>query len=63
MKKKYKKFLRYAKKHLSHFQFSVFRGDVTPSKLIQLENELKKVINKDFVCIIVFLVKISWQTG
>ena len=42
------------KKYLSHFQYSVFRGDITPSKLIRLENDLKKVINEqeDFVCII-----------
>lgn len=42
------------KKYLSHFQFSVFRGEITPSKLIQLKNELKKVIHveEDFVCII-----------
>ena len=42
------------KKYLSHFQFSVFRGDITPSKLIELEHELQKIIDdkKDFVCII-----------
>ncbi len=42
------------KKYLSHFQFSVFRGDITPSKLIELENALQKVINleEDFICII-----------
>ena len=39
---------------LTHFQYSVLRGEITPSKLISLENELKKVIDKqeDFVCII-----------
>ena len=48
------KVFKVCKKYLSHFQFSVFRGDITPSKLIELENELKKVIDEeeDFVCII-----------
>ena len=42
------------KKYLSHFQKSVFRGEMTPSKFIQLRKELNKVIdkNEDFVCII-----------
>lgn len=52
--KRVQKVFKVCKKYLSHFQFSVFRGDITLSKLIQLENELKKVINdaEDFVCII-----------
>ena len=35
-------------------QKSVFRGEMTPSKFIELRRELNKVINKDedFVCII-----------
>lgn len=39
---------------MSHFQFSVFRGEITPSKLIELKTELNRVINKneDFICII-----------
>ena len=42
------------KKYLSHFQKSVFRGEITPSKLISLRKDLNKVIDKseDFVCII-----------
>ncbi|MDE6910853.1 MAG: CRISPR-associated endonuclease Cas2 [Lachnospiraceae bacterium] len=52
--KRVQKVFKVCKKYLSHFQFSVFRGDTTPSKLIALENDLKKVINadEDFVCII-----------
>lgn len=52
--KRVQKVFKICKKYLSHFQFSVFRGDVTPSKLIELENELNKIIDKDedFVCII-----------
>lgn len=52
--KRVQKVFKVCKKYLSHFQFSVFRGDITPSKLIELENELKKVIddNEDFICVI-----------
>ena len=48
------KVFKICKKYLSHFQKSVFRGDMTPSKFIQLRNELNRVIDKeeDFVCII-----------
>ncbi|MFG6369169.1 MAG: CRISPR-associated endonuclease Cas2 [Lachnospiraceae bacterium] len=52
--KRVQKVFKVCKKYLSHFQFSVFRGDITPSKLIELENALQKVINleEDFICII-----------
>lgn len=52
--KRVQKVFKVCKKYLSHFQFSVFRGDITPSKLIELKNDLNKVIdqNEDFVCII-----------
>lgn len=52
--KRVQKVFKICKKYLTHFQYSVFRGDITPSKLISLENELKKVINRkeDFICII-----------
>ena len=55
--KRVQKVFKVCKKYLSHFQYSVFRGDVTPSKLIQLKNDLKKVINpsEDFICIIKLL--------
>ncbi|MBE5965539.1 MAG: CRISPR-associated endonuclease Cas2 [Lachnospiraceae bacterium] len=48
------KVFKICKKYLSHFQKSVFRGEITPSKMILLKNELKKVIkpDEDFVCII-----------
>lgn len=51
------KVFKVCKKYLSHFQKSVFRGEMTPSKLILLKNDLKKVINdeEDFVCIIKLL--------
>lgn len=52
--KRVQKVFKICKKYLSHFQFSVFRGDTTPSKLLELENELRRIINKeeDFICII-----------
>ena len=42
------------KKYLNHWQKSVFRGEITPSNIIKLENELKKIINEkeDFISII-----------
>lgn len=52
--KRVQKVFKICKKYLSHFQKSVFRGEMTPSKFISLQNDLKKVINEkeDFVCII-----------
>ena len=44
MKREYRKYLRYVKKYLSHFQNSVFRGEITPSKLMKLKLELQKII-------------------
>ncbi len=52
--KRVQKVFKVCKKYLSHFQKSVFRGEMSPSKLVMLRNDLKKVIDKDedFVCII-----------
>ena len=52
--KRVQKVFKTCKKYLSHYQNSVFRGEITPSKLISLRTDLKKVINEkeDFVCII-----------
>lgn len=52
--KRVQKVFKICKKYLSHFQYSVFRGEITPSKLVQLKSELKTVLNEqeDFVCII-----------
>lgn len=52
--KRVQKVFKVCKKYLSHFQYSVFRGEMTPSKLIQLRKDLKTVLNEeeDFVCII-----------
>ena len=52
--KRVQKVFKICKKYLSHFQKSVFRVLLTPSKFIQLCKELNGVIarNEDFVCII-----------
>lgn len=52
--KRAQKVFKICKKYLSHFQKSVFRGEMTPSKFIQLRKEINGVIDKeeDFVCII-----------
>lgn len=55
--KRVQKVFKICKKYLSHYQNSVFRGEITPSKLIGLRADLKKVIHEeeDFVCIIKLL--------
>lgn len=52
--KRVQKVFKICKKYLSHFQYSVFRGEMTPSKLIKLKTDLNSVIDplEDFVCII-----------
>ena len=52
--KRVQKVFKVCKKYLSHFQKSVFRGEITPSNLLVLKNDLKKVIDQqeDFVCIL-----------
>lgn len=52
--KRVQRVFKICKKYLSHYQKSVFRGEVSPSKLIRLKSELNKVINKDedFICIV-----------
>ncbi|WP_425447276.1 CRISPR-associated endonuclease Cas2 [Dethiothermospora halolimnae] len=55
--KRVQKVFKVCKKYLSHFQKSVFRGEITPSKLISLRGDLNSVINEkeDFICIIKLL--------
>lgn len=52
--KRVQKVFKVCKKYLSHYQNSVFRGEMSPSKLIRLKNDLKAVIyeEEDFICII-----------
>jgi len=48
------KVFKICKKYLKHHQKSIFRGSITPANQLKLENELKKVIDKnlDFISII-----------
>ncbi|MBB6632278.1 CRISPR-associated endonuclease Cas2 [Clostridium algidicarnis] len=52
--KRVNKVFKVCKKYLSHFQKSVFRGEITNSKLILLKKEIENIIDPstDFVCII-----------
>ena len=52
--KRVNKVFKKCKKYLNHWQKSVFRGALTNSQILELENELKKVIDKDkdFISII-----------
>ena len=52
--KRVNKVFKICKKYLKHHQNSVFRGNITPSKLIAIEEEISKIINKeeDFITII-----------
>lgn len=52
--KRVNKVFKICKKYLIHYQKSVFRGPITPSKLISLRHELNNIIVKeeDFICII-----------
>lgn len=52
--KRVQRVFKVCKKYLSHYQKSVFRGEMSPSKLIRFKKDLNKVIdkNEDFICII-----------
>ncbi len=52
--KRVNKVFKICKKYLKHHQNSVFRGNITNSKLLALKNEIEKTIkiDKDFVTII-----------
>lgn len=42
------KVFKICKKYLTHYQNSVFRGKITPSNLVKLRSEIKRVTNKNF---------------
>lgn len=52
--KRVQKVFKICKKYLVHYQYSVFRGTITPSNLIKLQNEIQKIIDnkEDFVSIV-----------
>lgn len=51
------KVFKICKKYLIHYQKSVFRGAITPSKMLSLKHELQQIIDKDedFVCVVKLL--------
>jgi CRISPR-associated protein Cas2 len=49
------KVFKICKKYLTHFQNSVFRGEISPGNLIKLKNELENIVeDEDFITIIKF---------
>ncbi len=52
--KRVNKVFKKCKKYLNHWQKSVFRGALTNAQILELENELKSIINKneDFISIV-----------
>ena len=52
--KRVNKVFKVCKKYLSHYQKSVFRGEMSPSKLINFKKDINNVIdkNEDFIYII-----------
>ena len=61
--KRVNKVFKICKKYLNHHQNSVFRREISPSKIIALKREIKKVIKKeeDFVTIIKMYNKESFE--
>ena len=44
--KRVNKIFKICKKYLPHYQYSIFKGPITPAKLILLKKELQKAINE-----------------
>lgn len=42
------KVFKICKKYLEHFQNSVFRGEISPSNILKLKNELQSIIDTDY---------------
>ena len=60
--KRVNKVFKVCKKYLNHHQNSVFRGEISPSKIIALKREIEKTIKKeDFVTIIKMYNKESFE--
>ena len=57
------KVFKICKKYFSHHQKSVFKGEITPSKLLKFKSEIQKVIDEelDFVSIIKLQSKAVFQ--
>lgn len=61
--KRVNKVFKICKKYFKHHQKSVFRGHITPSNLMKLKKEIKKVIdvNVDYISIIKFIYETSFE--
>lgn len=61
--KRVNKVFKTCKKYLTHHQKSVFRGEITPSKLLAIKKDLKKIINpnEDFISIIKLINRNSFR--
>ena len=61
--KRVNKVFKVCKKYLTYHQNSVFRGEISPSKIIALKREIEKTIKKeeDFVTIIKLYNKESFE--
>lgn len=46
--KRVSKVFKVCKQYLKHYQKSVFRGDITPSRYLELKGKLKKIIDPDY---------------
>ncbi|WP_353949171.1 CRISPR-associated endonuclease Cas2 [Sporolactobacillus sp. Y61] len=55
--KRVQKIFKICKKYLYPYQNSVFRGPITPSKLIQLKRELKAKMDEDHDFVSILLLK------
>ncbi|MDO5089746.1 MAG: CRISPR-associated endonuclease Cas2 [Leptotrichiaceae bacterium] len=55
--KRVNKVFKICKKYLEHHQKSVFRGKISPSQILKLEKELKKVIDEkhDYVSFVLMV--------
>ncbi len=61
--KRVNKVFKICKKYLTHHQKSVFRGEITPSKLLAIKKDLRKIIDpdEDFISIIKLINRNSFK--
>ncbi|MGO3751985.1 MAG: CRISPR-associated endonuclease Cas2 [Peptoniphilaceae bacterium] len=61
--KRVNKVFKVCKKYLERYQLSIFRGNITPSKLIKMKKELNDIIDdkEDFISIIKLPGKFSFD--
>ncbi|MCT4619218.1 MAG: CRISPR-associated endonuclease Cas2 [Marinisporobacter sp.] len=46
--KRCNKVFKVCKKYLNHYQKSVFRGEISPSRFMKLKKDLDRIIDKDY---------------